>query len=486
MHFVRGMNVADYGISLCLYSPFFQVQHVPVDFPQGYNEELSQSLARIPLGMNHAPVPSSFPSSNIVAKNKLPHGLTVHELKEMTKARLQAEAAEKLDGELQQHHHHHRQRDCGASPLDFEISSTSGDAQPRERAMSRESIGRSNSMFHPKPMMGSDMPHAMDGFVRAVGHSPTLGLVNRSETWDSASVASYNSNAFSENFGSESALDVSFDRVSNRTRSFTVPSLPSADGIINISSWPLTTTTHGPTTRGNLIGTPVFDAAVGGNRRRAVTLSPGTGSILEDQPHHGTWTGGERLQLPAFGSKGNTSVHASRQRVYSPVLEELGLDGPFARNRSGDRTALGANLFGSNLSDFRSTSLSSSEFTRESCMAESRVPAPPPGFADSDGRTVAVINRDRLTTFSPHECVTETFLDRGKNPWGGVDPRRRLNTVEDLGRDLGSILHLTGSERQDRNRANTYTYGSDLPISLPNYGRSNGMEENHGMESFQY
>lgn len=43
-------------------------------------------------------VEQNQPSSTFGANsssNKLPHGLTVHELKEMTKARLQAEAAEK-------------------------------------------------------------------------------------------------------------------------------------------------------------------------------------------------------------------------------------------------------------------------------------------------------------------------------------------------------------------------------------------------------
>jgi hypothetical protein len=454
------------------------------------------------MGLEQTPVASLFGSSTaMVAKNKLPHGLTVYELKEMTKARLQAEAAEKLDGEL-----HPRDGDGGgvSSPLDFEVLSISG-AQSRERAMSRDSASRNNNInttnktttiFHPKRMVGSDVVVVHPPVPHVGGLSPTLGQMNRSDTWDSASVASYNSNAYSENFGSESAIDVSFDRGSNnRARSFTVPSMPSTDGITNLSSWPLISTTPSQTSRGSTIGTPIFfDAAVGGNRRRAVTLSPGTGSILEDEPHHGTWTG-ERLQLPTFGvcPSGNNTSHASRQRVYSPVLEQLGLDGPFAvRNRNGDH-AMGSNLFGSsssrNRSDFGHTSLSSSEFNRESCITESRVPAPPPGFStDTETRSLAVINHDRMTTssYAPHsEFSRAAYHDNGKNPWEGVNPPHCFsNTVDNLSSDLGSILNLSGSDCQNRNRASTYTYGYALPVSLPNNGRNNAMEENNGMESF--
>jgi hypothetical protein len=411
---------------------------------------------------------SSFATAANAAKNKLPHGLTVHELKEMTKARLQAEAAEKMDGELQ--------RERGVSPLDFDVASTGGGA--RERALSRDSTCRSNSVYHQTGVVG--VPHVVDGFARPTVQSPTLRQVNRTDTWDSASVASYNSNVFSENLGSESALDVSYELGSNRTRSFTVPTLPSAEESVSKGSW----SNPAQPSRGT-IGTPRFDAAVGGNRRRAVTLSPGTGLIMEDRPHHGTWTG-DRLQLPSFGSSVGTSssVHA-RQRVYSPVLEQLGLDGPFARERSSTDSAIGSNLFGSStLSDFQSTSLSSSEFTRESSGAESRVPAPPPGFPNSDGNDTAAINRDRLTTFSPHEPVHEAFLGGDKNPWGS-DPRRRLATVEALSTDLGSILNLSGSDRRDRDRANTYTFGSALPMSIPDNGE-NATDASNGMDAFRY
>ena len=75
-------------------------------------------------------------TSNTV-KTKLPHGLTVHELKEMTKARLQSEAAEKSNefSEIQS-----VSRDP-VSPLDFD----SGESM-RERTMSRDSssTGRVN------------------------------------------------------------------------------------------------------------------------------------------------------------------------------------------------------------------------------------------------------------------------------------------------------------------------------------------------------
>lgn len=395
------------------------------------------------------------------ANNKLPHGLTVHELKEMTKARLQAEAAEKMEGDIQ--------RDRGVSPLDFDVVSTGGAS--RDRAMSRDSTGRiGNSMYG---MMG--VPQAMDSFPRPAVQSPTLRQINRADTWDSASVASYNSNAYSENFGSETPLDVSYElTTSNRERSFTAPILPSAEGYANRNSW------HNPASgqvaRGAFANAS-FDAAVGGNRRRAVTMSPGANSIHEDRPHHGGWAG-DRPHLPSFGSSIGTSGSVqARNRVYSPVLEQLGLDGPFARDQGlglGD-SAIGSNLFGSNASDFQS---------RGSSISESRIPAPPPGFLNSGGKDAASVNHDRPATFSPHESVEDNLFGGEKNPWGG-DQRRRLATVENLATDLGSILNFSGSERQDRDRANTYTFGTDLPIQ-PSSNGSNGMDGINGLGGFRY
>jgi hypothetical protein len=391
--------------------------------------------------------------------SKLPHGLTVHELKEMTKARLQAEAAEKEHGDIQP-------RERGVSPLDFEVSSIGGG---RERAWSRDSTGRNSTVsFH------QDQTSLADGYIRPVSHSPSHRYnVNRTDTWDSASVASHNSNAYSENYGSETTSEVSGSMAANRARSFTVPAFPSTEEYPERDVFPGPSSMHASTRM------PAFDAAVGGNRRRAVTLSPNTGSILEDRPHHGTWTR-DRLNLPSVGPSTSGAAQA-RQRVYSPVLEQLGLEGPPMGTRGND-SVIGSSVYGSSFSDFQSTSASSSEFLRESSSSETRVPAPPPGFRSSDPTALAFAD-DRQTGFSPDQSVRsiqDTFLQGDKNPWGS-DPRRRLASVENLASDLGSILNLSGSDRQERERANTYTFGSDFPLSLPEHG--DNFSDNDGFAS---
>jgi hypothetical protein len=163
------------------------------------------------------------------------------------------------------------------------------------------------------------------------------------------------------------------------------------------------------------------------------------------------------------------------------VLEQLGLEGPPMGTRGND-SVIGSSVYGSSFSDFQSTSASSSEFLRESSSSETRVPAPPPGFRSSDPTALAFAD-DRQTGFSPDQSVRsiqDTFLQGDKNPWGS-DPRRRLASVENLASDLGSILNLSGSDRQERERANTYTFGSDFPLSLPEHG--DNFSDNDGFAS---
>ncbi|KAG7356659.1 hypothetical protein IV203_001345 [Nitzschia inconspicua] len=447
-------------------NPLENTQNGPVDVSQSYGG-MTTSIPGFAMGVEHSQSSSSFPAAANPTKHKLPHGLTVHELKEMTKARLQAEAAENMEGEQ------HRER--GVSPLDFDVASTGGAS--RDRAFSRDSASRGTAMYHTSSSMG--VPQSVDGYSRRSVHSPTLRQVNRTDTWDSASVASFNSNTFSENLGTESVLEVSYELGSNnRARSFTVPALPSFEGNLNRNSWSNQKSSQVPL---GTIGTPTFDAAVGGNRRRAVTLSPGTALILEDRPHHGTWTG-DRLHISnSESSVGASASVQARQSMYSPVLEQLGFDGPFASERSDGDSAIGSNLFGSSLSDFQSTSLSSSEFTRGSSGAESRVPAPPPGFQYAGGLDMVGINHNRLASFSPHESVQDIFAGDDKNPWG-AEQRHRLATVDNLTTDLGSILNLSGSDRLERNRANTYTFGSDLPMPIPDNG--NATDSHYGVGGF--
>lgn len=447
----------------------------------------------------------------------------------MTKARLQAEAAERSDAER------------GVSPLDFEAS---GSGELRERAMSRDSTGPYNPVFV-QPYTGavhgevngvlvpnivqvhdalrpsissyggrqfpsSPLPPGMQN----VGHHHFMGAPDqsvdsiayrtpaRSDTWDSASVASFNSAALSENLGSDYVVDIGSGVTGNRARSFTYPAVqplettsPGLSGIArNSSSNPL----PGYASHATL---PAFDAAVGGNRRRAVTLSPNTGSILEDRPHHyGTEVGADQVRIPEFSTRRGGPMMQARQRNYSPVLEELGLTEGYGDNGS-TNTGYGSpnpmvplppipqggtpgNIGNADLSSMQGKSM----FLREAPATETRVPAPP-GFMAS-GRNIPE-SSNRQTAFSRVGGIEEnsgSILDDGrKNQWDVVNVNRpHLGSVEDLASNLGSILNLSGSSRADRERANTYTYGSNQPSSFDrNPYISNGFIDK-GLDLFPY
>jgi hypothetical protein len=70
------------------------VSSYATDVSQARRKENHRSM---PATLSSASFDGSLSQTKGTPKSKLPHGLTVHELKEMTKARLQAEAAEKLD-----------------------------------------------------------------------------------------------------------------------------------------------------------------------------------------------------------------------------------------------------------------------------------------------------------------------------------------------------------------------------------------------------
>jgi hypothetical protein len=293
---------------------------------------------------------SSHQSGSNTAKQKLPHGLTVHELKEMTKARLQVEAEEKHEPEGYQEK---ASENRGVSPLDFDSL-----PEVRERAMSRDSLSRNHALrqhgnasdslssipsmvqvnqpvrdqhLGRQPQV-SPLPPGFQNYGTAsnsISSTPVLGhdlrqQQPRIDAWETASVTSHNSTVFSENQGSESAFSSGFgsgilpenemgSTPFNISRSYSAvqqgtfyedasnPSLASAS----------------PGNSSSFFGA----ASAGSNRLRACTLSPG-GLIHEDRPHFG---GGE-LRMPNFSSSNSRNTILSRARNnYSPVLQ-LGLD----------------------------------------------------------------------------------------------------------------------------------------------------------------
>lgn len=440
-------------------------------------------------------------------KTKLPHGLTVYELKEMTKARLQSEAAEKSN-EYSDIQALARDR---VSPLDFD----SGEAM-RERAFSRDSssAGRINNnhvtsylqhhqvapkvvqtQLQSQPQMLQTGLHQSS--VLGGGNVPSNFRVStsRNDTWDSTSVASHNSTIYSENLGSETASEVgSFGPTNHRNRSFTYPAVQcfqpldvsttfTSNGFKESRSFSNPSPVQASPHRGSgmIGGQSLFNAAVGGNRRRAVTLSPNTGSILEDRPlRYNNTDSGDRLEIPNFssGMSDSTSLSAgpptqTLQRDYSPVLEQLGLglDNSYLSNRNETSGVFrsvavkngsplpGISQIGSRehdgLQSFSTTNNPSNLF-RGAPTIESTVAAAPAGFIASN-------NSPRSqTAFSRFDRDPNINRKSNLEPGSNFETlKSQLNLECNLVTDLGSVLDLSGSGgRLDRERGSVYALDS--------------------------
>lgn len=259
-------------------------------------------------------------------KQKLPHGLTVSELKEMTKARLQAEAAEKA---INDRHRDYSFDSHRMSPLDFDSV-----PETRERAPSRDSY-QSNDIMHGGPGSTSSIPSLVqvnqqprDVSGRQPQLSPLPAAFNnsgsssafhqRTDAWESISVASHNSAALSENYGSESVYSSSGVGSVNvqlsESDTFQNPGLLLAGQHQGIGREELSyhSSTHASPNNGNLY---YFDAAIGGTRRRAMTSSPRPISIHEDHPI----VYGDELRMPSFASPARNALQSRPSGNYSPV-----------------------------------------------------------------------------------------------------------------------------------------------------------------------
>eukprot|EP00529_Nitzschia_sp_RCC80_P014447 CAMPEP_0113468232 /NCGR_PEP_ID=MMETSP0014_2-20120614/15243_1 /TAXON_ID=2857 /ORGANISM="Nitzschia sp." /LENGTH=718 /DNA_ID=CAMNT_0000360603 /DNA_START=46 /DNA_END=2202 /DNA_ORIENTATION=- /assembly_acc=CAM_ASM_000159 len=410
-------------------------------------------------------------------KNKLPHGLTVHELKEMTKARLQAEAGDKPEN----------------GPDSIAAASSSSTSSTIDRSL----VGTSP---HPPVTTNTNSGvivgrHTQPSPLPGVGAPSFRPVTHRSDTWDSASVASYNSTAgFSDNFGSaESVVSDVGSHAGNRNRSFTYPAVqvPESENFganLNLSreSYSNPPSAQASPSKAGLGGYSQgqysFDAAVGGNRRRAVTLSPNAGSILEDRPHHyGSTIGTDNLIIPSFSSNASgerTAVQTHQQRGYSPVLGQLGLSvlGSVGGDilDDGFRRSTGTDIAGApSLSRVEATtperhSLNDLPTTRASGAAQRDHPSVavgPPGFASSGSLFHSGTSRTAFSKVGSVESIPESFQAEKTGYWNSSIEvsRPHFSSVDNLANDMGSLLNLSGAstpDRPDRGRANTYTFGA--------------------------
>ena len=260
-------------------------------------------------------------------KQKLPHGLTVSELKEMTKARLQAEAAEKAITD--------RNRDYGGSfdsrrmsPLDFDSV-----PETRERAPSRDSYHSSDIMHRgqgstssiPSLVQVNQQPREVVGRQPQMSPLPAVfhnsgsssAFHQRTDAWESISVASHNSAGLSENFGSESVYSSGLGSVNvhlseSDTFQHQGSLLTGQQQGIGREELSYHSSTHTSPNNGNLF---FFDASIGGNRRRAMTSSPRPISIHEDRPI----VYGDGLRMPSFASPARNALQSRPSGNYPPV-----------------------------------------------------------------------------------------------------------------------------------------------------------------------
>lgn len=320
---------------------------------------------------------------------------------------------------------------------------------------------------------------------------------SRNDTWETTSVASHNSTIYSDNLGSESASEVgSFGHSGNRNRSFTYPAVQVSDvsipatnvGYKESRSFSNPSPVQASPHKGaGIIGSQsLFNVAVGGNRRRAVTLSPNTGSILEDRPfRYDSIEPGDRLEIPNFSAgisdSNNSSAAPPTQnlhRGYSPVLEQLGLglENSYRSNGTEPSSIFRDTALNSRSSPHSSLQLGCTEQSdfgtlrpnmknkpngfRSGSTTEIRAAAPPPGFIMSTSSPASQTAFSRVGSLDRY-CNAES--GRKLEPSKIVQIRKLCESPEEtLVNDFGSVLDLSGSGRRDRERANTYTFGTRL------------------------
>mmetsp|Transcript_23660 Transcript_23660/g.55117 ORF Transcript_23660/g.55117 Transcript_23660/m.55117 type:complete len:698 (-) Transcript_23660:452-2545(-) len=349
------------------------------------------SMSSASIKSNSSQLDSSTQHGQASVKSKLPHGLTVQELKEMTKARLQAEAAERHEHEKQtmtvrfpqqpvtQSYQRNREHASAAqepmnreSPQTFvhhqhQLETSSND-MPRvvinkpppglgEPGRGFSNQGVAEYPAPPKTGHNAPLPTGPPGFqsfpssgsLSAGGRSqdPTHWQQPKVDTWETASVASMNSTVGSEYLGSEPAHpqqaeepnDISFAR----SRSYQGVSGYNAGGI---EKQPFESSSANTTPVS--AGASFYDHSGGiiPNRRRASTLSPRPAltHLLEDRP---LLAGTQDLRIPSFEASARNPLPmrpqsqseyglpevSNRQRTYSGGFMD-GYAGAFNRPRT--------------------------------------------------------------------------------------------------------------------------------------------------------
>jgi hypothetical protein len=378
-----------------------------------------------------APRPSKSTSSDAsAAKSKLPHGLTVHELKEMTKARLQAEASEKRD-----------------DPLGQSVPAPSSDF----RARYVPSPTAAPSPVQPYYGRSARSPFPDSSYA----HHENWSTHSGNDLWESGSVSTQTS----DYIGSEQAFGVaSFhgdDNALNRSRSMSAssgfgpaldfphhdPDLAACQSYFDSNNYP-------------------------SNRRRAATLSPraGLSHLHEDRP---LLPGQELPALPTFQSANRPGCIAPRNRgaFFAPDrynqgamvdeanrLRTLSAVSLPAMSRTADEFALSDETGSSRLSQFDSLPEAESRVTGLSDVfrdAPNNVLAPP-GFIGGPELRAPTFSSGGLTmgSFGEPRSRASTW---GASTTSGLFGHNLFRGHDDSGLsdDLALILKLSGAQEKD-------------------------------------
>jgi hypothetical protein len=397
---------------------------------------------------------SSFDSSSQIqaGKPKLPHGLTVHELKEMTKARLQAEAVEQKDGFTGQPNESH-------APVPSTVNV--GQQEHRDpHQMSRSQVSPIPPGFHGHRMNSvSPYPDNLDHQNRFAHEGWSPESRGGADAWETASVNSAASDylppdaAFPANFhaGTHSVDDYSF----GRTRSYP------ASGNSNYAPHELIQVPGGA---GGAGPTGYYDG-YSPNRRRAATLSPRPGltHLHEDRP---VLSGDGGPGIPSFSS-------SSSRRAHLPVRTRGAYNADayhYPRQRTSSTTSLPA--ISHTAEEFAGGEESPSLFSQFESLREdddaghsvtglvdvfrgfpanyNGMSSPPPGLGggDSDRLVMSTSSSNGFGSFGDERTRASTWSGHTSDFFGPGLFDSRNDDQDGLAGDLALILKLSGAEEK--------------------------------------
>lgn len=287
---------------------------------------------------------SSNQGTQASSSSKLPHGLTVHELKEMTKARLQAEAAEKLPADVNPNVNGNvmGMEDGASSPFNSAPLNTFQPVHLQVQSFQSQRmypeqnsyIGQPAEASPPSPAFHTLRQQSSPFPYESASQDPSRTTANQhridsyaESNWENASVTSHNSTVASDYLGSESAFSSGYGG------GFAQGGDENHAGLClnRTQSHPVSSRESTPTSLPSPLGSSYFEsssAAMASNRQRAVTLSPRPGLSLlhEDRPGFSD----DALGIPSFASSSRQArqqLQTRSRRSFSPILHPQGFSG---------------------------------------------------------------------------------------------------------------------------------------------------------------